>query len=492
MRLHFTFCLLPFTLLVLTACSATPSTPAAEASPPAIAEQPNQIIVDATVYPLQQSLLHFEISGTVAEILVAEGDSVATGDPLARLDSRDLELAVEQARSALGEAQAAYAQLEAGATPEAIAAAEARRDQAAAQLAQTEGSVTSSDIAAAQAQLRQAEEYLARLQRGTDPEPIAAVQAQVAQAQANLASQRNALSAAKTAAESQLAQVANNLRNAQDAYSTIYWDNRELEKYPGDLPQAVKDQEAAALRAVENAEEAMSQAQAALDQARQAETSGIQAAEAQLAEAQANLDNLQAATDPDQIAAAEAQIAAAKANLARLRGPERAGQLAAADAGLQAAQASLDQVRAPTRDVDLDLALARISSAEVGLAQAERALEKTTLRAPFAGIIGEVNLDLGTNVGPGGQVAVIIADVSAWKIETDNLTERDVVKLTIGDPATISFDALPELSLNGKISAIKPLGKDSYGDITYTVTVAPDTWDPRLRPAMSATVTITP
>lgn len=481
-------------LFLLAACGAAPAAPAAPAgAPPAeSAAQPSRIVVDATVYPLRQSALRFEVSGTVAEVLVAEGDSVAAGDPLARLDTGDLELAVAQARAALGEARAAYAQLEAGATPEAIAAAKARRDQAAAQLAQAEGGVTDSDIAAAQAQLRQAEEALARLRRGADPEPIAAAQAQVAQARAGLAGQRDALSAAKTAAESRLAQAANALRDAQAAYSTIYWDNRELERLPGDLPQPRKDQEAAALRAVQNAEEAMRQAQTALEQARQAEASGTQAAAAQLDEAQAGLDSLLAPADPDQIAAAEAQVAAAKASLERLRGPERAGQLAAADAGLQAAQASLDQAQAPTRPVDLEVAMARVTSAEVGLRQAERALAKATLRAPFAGVIGEINLDLGAAVGAGGPAAVIIADTGAWKVETDNLTERDVVQIAVGDPATITFDALPELSLGGKVSAIKPLGKDSYGDITYTVTVAPATWDERLRPAMSASVTFAP
>nr|WP_255604486.1 HlyD family efflux transporter periplasmic adaptor subunit [Oscillochloris sp. ZM17-4] len=436
--------------------------------------------------------MRFEVGGTVAELLVAEGDAVAEGDPLARLDTRDLELAVEQARAALGEARAAYAQLEAGASPEEIAAAQARRDQAAAQLAQTQGGVTASDIAAAQAQLREANERLAQLRRGADPEPVAAARAQVSQAQASLATQRDALAAAKVQAESQLTQAANSLRTLQDEYSRVYWDNRELEKYPGDLPQAHKDMEAAALRQVQNAEEAMRQAQTALDQARQAEVSGNQAAQAQLAEAQANLDNLLAAADPDQIAAAQAQVALAQANLDRLRGPERAGQVEAADAAARAAQASLDQAIAPTRGVDLEVAQARIQSAEVGLRQAERALEKATLRAPFAGLIGELNLHIGEAVGGASAPAAVIADTSAWKVETDNLTERDVVRLAVGAPATISFDALPDLSLPGTVSAIKPLGKDSYGDITYTVTVIPSNWDPRLRPQMSASVTFVP
>ncbi|NTV63938.1 MAG: biotin/lipoyl-binding protein, partial [Oscillochloris sp.] len=148
---------------LLSGCASTPDTTAAQASPAAPATQVAQIVVDATVLPARQSELRFEIAGTVAEILVNEGDTVEAGAPLARLDPRDLQLAVDQARAALGEAQAVYTQLEAGASPEEIAAAQARRDQAAAQLTQAQGSVTASDIAAAEAQLRQSQEALARL-----------------------------------------------------------------------------------------------------------------------------------------------------------------------------------------------------------------------------------------------------------------------------------------------------------------------------------------
>jgi multidrug resistance efflux pump len=478
----------------LTGCTvfATPAATPAATSNANIAPVAAAIVADATVRPSELSALRFEIGGTVTEVLVEEGDSVEAGEPLARLDPGDLQLAVDQARATLGEARAAYAQLEAGSTPEQIAAAEARRDQVQAQLDQTRASVTSGDIAAAEAALRQAQAWLARLQRGADPEPIAAARARVDQSQANLTAQRDALAAAKHLAESQLTQAANTLRTLQDEYSRIYWDNRELEDLPIDLPQERIDLEDATLRNVHNAEEALRQAELALEEARQAEISGIRAAEAQLAEARANLADLLADADPDQLAAAEAQVAAARADLERLRGPELAAQVAAAEAAAREAQAGLDQANAPTRAVDLDVALARIATAEVNLRQAEHTLAKAVLRAPFAGVIGEVNLNVGEQVSSQGSAAVVIADTSTWKIETDNLTERDVVRFSVGAPATISFDALPELTLAGIVSAIKPLGTNSYGDITYTVTVTPEQWDERLRWEMSATVTITP
>ena len=54
----------------------------------------------------------------------------------------------------------------------------------------------------------------------------------------------------------------------------------------------------------------------------------------------------------------------------------------------------------------------------------------------------------------------------------------------------VTFDALPGLELSGHVSRIKPFGDSRQGDIVYTVVVAPDQRDARLRWNMTAKVTI--
>ena len=81
-------------------------------------------------------------------------------------------------------------------------------------------------------------------------------------------------------------------------------------------------------------------------------------------------------------------------------------------------------------------------------------------------------------------------DRDAWQIETDDLTELNVVRIREGSPAKLEFDALPGVELSGKVVQIKPIGVNKQGDITYTVVVAPDQSDPRLRWNMTAVVTI--
>ncbi len=94
-------------------------------------------------------------------------------------------------------------------------------------------------------------------------------------------------------------------------------------------------------------------------------------------------------------------------------------------------------------------------------------------------------------VAPGAP-AVHLADVSTWQIETTDLTELDVVRVRVGSPVTMTFDALPELELTGTVSRIRLLGENKQGDITYVVTITPDRQDERLRWNMTAAISIAP
>ncbi|NNJ12161.1 biotin/lipoyl-binding protein [Chloroflexales bacterium ZM16-3] len=450
--------------------------------------QAQAVVADAKVLPAADVTLSFDRAGTVAEIMVREGDAVQAGQPLARLDTRALELRVQQAQVGLDQAQARYEQIAAGASPEAIAAADAAIAQAQASATQVAAGVTSQDLAAAQAQLAEANAALAQLLDGPKSTEVTQAQAALDQATANLSSQRDGLSAAKTNAQLQLDQAANALRNAQDSYSLIYWDNRDKEALPGDMPQELIDAEAAALRAVDSAQAAMAQAQVAMENAGQAESEGIASAEARVRDAQARLEQLVAPADADKVAAAKARVAAAQANLAKLRGPARSTQLDVAEAAISQAAAAREQVAAPAREVDLTVAKVAIDAAKVTLDQAQLDLDQATLSAPFAGTVAQIDLDVGALTGPSGP-AIVLADLSSWRIETDDLTELDVVKLREGDAVTVTFDALPDVSLPGTISQIKPLGSNRQGDIVYTVVVALGQEEARLRWNMTAVVT---
>jgi multidrug resistance efflux pump len=481
-------CALLAAALLLGACVGAGPAPTPTPDYAAELDQP-MVIADGRVLPTRHAELRFERPGAVAVVLVTAGEQVAAGAPLARIESAELEVAVAQARAALDEAIAQYELLQDGAPAEAVAAAEAQVAQAQAAAQQTAGRVTPAEIQAARDELREAQTLLARLSAGPRAAERAQAEAALGQAQSALQGQRDALSAAKHDAELRLAQAANALRDAQDAYSRIYWDNQELQRQSSDdLPQERRDAEAAALRAVASGEAALDQARLALEQARLAEQTGVAAAEAQVREAQARLDQLLAGADADQIAGARARASAAQARLNQLSGVARSGELAGAEAQVAQAQAGLAELAAPPRPAAVAAAEARVRVAEAALRQAELALDQATLSAPFSGTVVKLNLEPGVHP-PAAEPALIMADLSAWKIETSDLTELDIVAVREGDPVQLSFDALPELSLDGVVTAVEGLGKTYQGDVIYTVTVAPRSWDPRLRWNMTATVT---
>src|SRR5688500_14563235 len=62
------------------------------------------VLAEGKVVPAQSAALNFTSSGVVAEVLVKEGDAIEKGTPLARLDTRDLELKVAQAEAAQAQA----------------------------------------------------------------------------------------------------------------------------------------------------------------------------------------------------------------------------------------------------------------------------------------------------------------------------------------------------------------------------------------------------
>jgi HlyD family secretion protein len=130
-----------------------------------------------------------------------------------------------------------------------------------------------------------------------------------------------------------------------------------------------------------------------------------------------------------------------------------------------------------------------VAASRAALQQAQVALDETTLKAPFAGTLAEILPAVGEQVGPGAPL-VRLADLTSWQIETDDLTELNVVRIGEDSPVKIEFDALPDVELTGKVVQIKPIGVNKQGDITYTAVIVPDQSDPRLRWNMTAVVTI--
>ncbi len=135
----------------------------------------------------------------------------------------------------------------------------------------------------------------------------------------------------------------------------------------------------------------------------------------------------------------------------------------------------------------LALAEARLKNAKLSLSAAQANLDNLELRAPFAGTITSVDISAGEFASPGTPV-IHIADFSNWLVETTDLTELNITRVKMGQPAMVRFDALPDVGIIGRVSKIKALGENRQGDIVYTVTLKLETTDERLHWNMTSSV----
>jgi multidrug resistance efflux pump len=132
------------------------------------------------------------------------------------------------------------------------------------------------------------------------------------------------------------------------------------------------------------------------------------------------------------------------------------------------------------------LAEARIANAQTQLASAQAALEHLTLTAPFASTVSQVSVHPGEWVVAGKPV-LTLADLGHLRVETTDLSERDVPKVSVGQAVTVFIKALNQ-SVAGRVSEIAPLADTLGGDVVYKTVIDLDTLPDGLRPGMSVEV----
>jgi multidrug resistance efflux pump len=130
---------------------------------------------------------------------------------------------------------------------------------------------------------------------------------------------------------------------------------------------------------------------------------------------------------------------------------------------------------------------ARMDTARTNIASAEANLKNLDLVATINGTVVRLDLIAGQRVTPGAPV-LRLADFSQWYVETDNLTEIDVVKVSNGQGVSIVPDALPDLTLTGSVERIADEFEEKRGDVTYTARILLTSADPRLRWGMTVVV----
>lgn len=388
------------------------------------------VVADGRLVPKDSVHLAFVVGGQVAEVLVEEGDTVRAGDVIAKLGDRE--------------------QLEAN-----IAGAELELS-----LLELDKLTIEMDVQNAELDLLTAQQALDALYENWPDEATAAQQAFNDARQVVYDTERNYNYVSGTAAQfdidtawSQVVLAEKELEDAQDKfdeYANKAEDNLLRATFQSKLAVAQKAYDAAVRRY-----------NALKDPANdfnisQAETS-YYIAQARLEQTQADYNELVDGPDPDDVEVATARIAAAESRLATVNGRMDSfeDRVAAAEASIRAAQAALD---------NLDLI------------------------ASIDGTVVELDLIAGEQVAAGVNV-VLIADFSQWYVETDNLTEIEVVDVAVGQQVKVIFDAFTDAELTGVVDSISDVFEEKRGDITYTTRILLNDTHPLLRWGMTGVVT---
>lgn len=148
---------------------------------------------------------------------------------------------------------------------------------------------------------------------------------------------------------------------------------------------------------------------------------------------------------------------------------------------------SLEKLKAGADDIDVRSSQLSVTKAQNTLHDAQNNLADYYVRAPFAGTIAAVNIKKFDSAGSGTAIATL---VTSQKIAELSLNEVDAAKVSIGDKATLTFDAIEGLTLTGAVAEVSTIGAVTQGVVSYTVKIGFDSQDERIKSGMTANASI--
>jgi len=185
--------------------------------------------------------------------------------------------------------------------------------------------------------------------------------------------------------------------------------------------------------------------------------------------AQSHLQDLLDGPDPDAVAVEQ-------------------GRIWLASAQAQAAQARLDLLNAQPFAEAVTIAEAKVEQAQADLEAAQARVSQATIVAPFGGTVTQVFVSASEFIGP-AQPVVQLGDLTGLRVETTDLNEVDVARVSVGDAAVVTLDALPNVTIDGQVTRIAPKASEGSG-VNYTVIIELNDIPEAVRWGMTAFVEI--
>ena len=226
----------------------------------------------------------------------------------------------------------------------------------------------------------------------------------------------------------------------------------------------------------------------------QAAQNNVLASDAGVQSAQANADRTDAAVKDAQIAFDRTQQLVQLGAAPAMDLPTAQSTLSQASAQKQQAIAQVNQAKAQAQATrsQVNQAQAQAAQAKASVDVAKVNLDRTVIKAPIDGVVVARNVDVGQTVAASLQAPVIFLianDLTRMQVLA-NIDEADVGQLTQNSKVSFTVDAYPSDVFRGRVSQVRLAPQTVQNVVTYTAVIDVANPDLKLKPGMTATVTL--
>ncbi|MEK7664930.1 MAG: efflux RND transporter periplasmic adaptor subunit [Patescibacteria group bacterium] len=155
---------------------------------------------------------------------------------------------------------------------------------------------------------------------------------------------------------------------------------------------------------------------------------------------------------------------------------------------LQKAESNLILKTAKPRQEDVDLYQAQIRQAEANVSLLQSQIEDTRLRSPIDGKVTKINSKRGEVVSV-NESAINLLSSNPFQIKSD-IYEQDIVNIKVNDPVEISLIAFPREVFSGKVISVDPAEKIIDNIVYYEITIDFDGNKDKVKSGMTADIVI--
>jgi RND family efflux transporter MFP subunit len=508
--------------LLAAACGSAPAAAETRTAQVARGAVTQTVAVSGSVSSAGTVKLNPPANGKVAQLLVTVGQQVTAGQPLAAMDTTDLQAAVTTAQNNLAGAQTNYDKAVSGVS------------DAQSTLVQTQQSAAN-NIATAQSALAKlkanysaSETSFANLSTSVKPDvqtftsAINGVRIQLQQtindmsdratpdvqsARSSLYSADTSLVNAQSFANGQLASALTDFASARDALAATITTFDAALATGGDPSSASTGYQTALSvynntttrlsTALDAPTSALSSAQGNIGAAQQNVNTSTSRADGYLDQARADFVSLQSLlTTESQLATAlKSRITQISSSITTITDAISGSYVNAVQnvtaAQVQAAQSIQSaQTSVNNQPSNVQSAQNSLNNAQTALATAQSNLDNAVIKATVAGVVTTITAQVGENVSSTSTTGFIVIANTGTMALHGTVGEADVVKLKLGQVATVTVDAIGTARMTGKVTSLDPVATIAAGVPVYGIDVTIDLPNQAVKPGMSGTANV--